>query len=88
VLDSLAKYTAGDLKSFFVAHDLGYAFENDHNRADNKRKKIADAVDSAKRHDGNDRLLLAAVDEFELGELIAAYVAPELPDSTIAVHVK
>jgi hypothetical protein len=32
LLEALAKYRGGDLKLFFVAHDLGYAFENEHNR--------------------------------------------------------
>jgi hypothetical protein len=79
-LDALAKHTGGDLKSFFVAHNLGSAFENERNRGDNKRKKVADAIDVAERNDGDERVLLAAVDAFGLGDLIAAYVAPGLPE--------
>jgi hypothetical protein len=79
LLDALAKPTAGDLKSFFVAHGLGYAFENERNRGDNKRKKVADTVDAAERRDGDDRVLRAAVETFGLGELLEAYVAPGLP---------
>jgi Abortive infection C-terminus len=80
LLETLAKYRSGDLKSFYVAHDLGYAFENERNRGGSKRKKIADAVDVAERQDGDDRVLLAAVDEFGLGDLLAAYVTPGLPE--------
>jgi hypothetical protein len=79
LLDALATRTAGELKAFFVAHNLGYAFENAQNRGDNKRKKIADAVDAAERRDGDERVLRAAVDAFGLGDLLAVYVAPGLP---------
>lgn len=80
VLDALASRTGGDLKSFFVAHHLGQAFENASNRGDNKRKKIADAVSAAEQRDGDERVLLAAVEAFELGHLIGEYVAPGLPE--------
>lgn len=80
MLAALARHSGGDLKSFFLAHDLAYAFENDRNRADSKRKKVADAVDVAERRDGDDRVLRAAVDEFGLGELLAAYVSPGLSE--------
>lgn len=79
MLDALAQYTAGELKPFFVAHGLGQAFENDRNRYDSKRKKIADAIDTAERRDEDDRVLRAAVDEFGLGELLTGYVTPGLP---------
>lgn len=78
--------TSGDLKSFFVAHGLGDAFENKQNRVDNKPKKIADAIAAAERRDGDEHVLLAAVDEFELGDLIADYVAPGLPELIDAVQ--
>lgn len=74
----MAKRTAGDLKSFFVAYGLGSAFENDRNRFEGKPKKIADAIDAAELRDGDERVLRAAVDEFGLGELLAAYVTPGL----------
>ncbi len=80
LLGALAERRGGELKSFFVAHDLGSAFENERNRSDSKLKKIADAIDAGERQDGNDRVLLAAVDEFGLGDLLAASVAPGLAD--------
>jgi Abortive infection C-terminus len=86
VLEALAKRTAGDLKSFFAAHDLGFEFENDRNRFDTKSKKIADAVVAAERRDRGEYVLLDAVETFDLGHLIAAYVAPGLPELVDAVQ--
>jgi hypothetical protein len=86
VMDALAKSTGGALKSFFVAHGLGDAFENKQNRVDNRPKKVADAIAAAERRDGDERVLLAAVDAFELGHLIAAYVVPGLPELISAVQ--
>jgi len=80
LLTTLARCKTGDLKSFFVAYDLGHAFENDQNRYDSRPKKIADAIDVAERRDGDDRVLRAAVDEFGLGDLLATYVSPGLPE--------
>lgn len=80
VLEALAEHSGGQLKSFFVAYSLGGAYENSTNRGDNKRKKIADAVQVAEDQDGDERVLLAAVEKFELGHLIAAYVAPGLDE--------
>lgn len=86
MLDALAKRTAGDLKPFFAAHELGREFENDQNRFDSKRKKIADAIVAAEQRDGDEYVLLDAVETFELGHLIAAYVAPGLPELVDAVQ--
>jgi Abortive infection C-terminus len=80
LLQALAEHRGGELKSFFVAHGLGSAFENERNRGDSKRKKIADAIDVAERRDGDDSVLIAAAGEFGLGDLLAASVAPGLVD--------
>lgn len=80
LLDELAKATVGKLKAFFLAHGLAHEFDNPSNRVDNRPKKLADALDAAYRRDGDDRVLLDAVEVFELGDLIAGYVAPGLPE--------